>query len=59
MQNKQVFLKNFEKFENRLSQLDEEMVRPEVIKNVPRYQKLAKERANISERVGKYREFKD
>ncbi len=51
-------MKNFEKLENRFRQLDEEMVRPEVIKDISRYQKLAKERANISEPVGKYREFK-
>lgn len=58
MQNKENFLERFKEFESRLQQMEEQMVCPDTIKDVSSYQKLAKERANILERVKKYRQFK-
>ncbi|MCP4650231.1 MAG: peptide chain release factor 1 [PVC group bacterium] len=59
MQNKQLFLKKFEEFEARFQELETRMVDPEIIQDASQYQKLAKERARLREKVEKYREYRN
>ncbi len=51
------FLSEFAGFEQRFHQIEGEMSRPEVIANAPAYGKLAKERADLLEKVNNYREY--
>ncbi|MFH1459943.1 MAG: peptide chain release factor 1 [Candidatus Omnitrophota bacterium] len=57
MQNKEFILKKFKEFNDRFQFLENRMSDPEVIKNVSEYKKFAKERANLAQRINKFREF--
>lgn len=51
-------MRKFKEFEERFQLLEQQMSLPEVIKNTANFQKVAKERAFLFERVEKYGKFK-
>jgi len=58
MPDKQLIISKFHDLEQRFESLEKEMSDPIVIKEVARYQSMAKERARLLERINKFREFK-
>ncbi|MDD5745666.1 MAG: peptide chain release factor 1 [Candidatus Omnitrophica bacterium] len=57
MRNNELFFARFKEFEDRFQYIEQQMSDPAVAGNVSGYQKLAKERAGLLERIEKYREF--
>ncbi len=57
MQDKRMLFNKFKGFQERFQFLEDQMVDPEVIKDIALYQKLAKERASLCERIEKFQEF--
>jgi len=58
MQNKEILFNKFKDFEERFRFLEQKMGNPDTIKDFSGYQKLAKERADLLERIEKFQEFK-
>ena len=52
------FLEKFEAFDCRFQELEDSMIKPEVIRNASQFQKMAKERAQLAEKVEKFRLYK-
>ena len=50
-------MKKFKEFEDRFQHLEQQMAQPDIIKDFSLYQKLAKERSDLYQRLEKYREF--
>ena len=57
MQDKQIFFNKFKGFQERFRFLENQMVDPQVIKDIALYQKLAKERAGLCEKIEKFQEL--
>ncbi|MFC1566271.1 peptide chain release factor 1 [bacterium] len=51
--------KKFELFENRLKELEKLISDPEIIKDMKRFKEYTKEHSECSEKVNKYKEYKD
>ncbi|MFH2137187.1 MAG: peptide chain release factor 1 [Candidatus Omnitrophota bacterium] len=58
MQNNELLLNKFEGFANRFQQIEDQLMQPEISQDALKYQKLAKERARLSDRVEQYRKYK-
>ena len=52
---KDSFLAKFEEFDHRFQEIEKLMIQPEVMRNTAQFQKLAKERARMAEKVEKFR----
>ncbi|MFH1093188.1 MAG: peptide chain release factor 1 [Candidatus Omnitrophota bacterium] len=57
MQDKQILFSKFKGFQKRFQFLENQMVDPQVIKDVALYRKMAKERAGLCERIEKFKEM--
>ncbi len=57
MQDKQILFNKFKGFQERFQFLENQMVDPEVIKDIALYRKLAKERAGLCGRIEKFQEL--